>query len=419
MRALSLFSGCGGLDLAAESAGVDVVGQCEIDRHCNKVLEHWWPGVPRWEDVRDVTAKEVYERCGDIDLIFGGPPCQPVSVAGRRGAAGDSRNMWPEFIRVIRDVKPQWVVAENPTGIISAQKIKGDPGECPKGEFFGEVVRDIAALGYSVGWGVWGACDVGAPHKRERIFIVAYNPSVGWSEGQPEPAGQQRKPGFAGGSGSMADTARQHIDRPEPPWRGRGRLADGSPVGNTEHDGPLASAFPRGHAPPVRGGTERSQSSVQSPGAGSPGVLPGEPVADTRSSSLRDDGQDERPTGGEINQTPDPGTYCGELGDPGCVGPPEQPMRVGSQFEDRALREGLSSQPGVGGAADGFPARVDFPGWPAGRGQVQYPWEPPRVVPSKSVDARTHKIKMLGNAVVPQQAGILFSAIINIWRSIE
>jgi len=179
MRALSLFTGCGAFDLAAEAAGIEIAGQCETDAGCIRVLEHWWPGVPRWGDVRDVTGESIRGRIGEPDLIFGGPPCQPTSIAGRRNAAGDVRNLWPEFIRIVCEAGPRWAVAENPPGILTAQKYRGDEREWPKGEFFGEVVRDLASLGYCVGWGVWGACDVGAPHKRERLFIVAHRHSFG------------------------------------------------------------------------------------------------------------------------------------------------------------------------------------------------------------------------------------------------
>lgn len=164
MRALSVFSGAGGLDLAAESAGIEVVGQIEFDPACNKVLRYHWPDVARWEDVRDVRGADVIERCGPIDIVFGGFPCQPHSVAGKRQASGDERDLWPELARLIREVGPRWVVGENVPGLLTSED----------GRFFGGVLRDLAAMGYDASWGVWGAADVGALHERERLFIAAH-----------------------------------------------------------------------------------------------------------------------------------------------------------------------------------------------------------------------------------------------------
>jgi len=161
---LSLFSGIGGIDLAAEWAGFETIGQVEYAEYQNKVLKKHWPDIPRWKDVRDVTRESIIERCGRLpDLISGGFPCQPHSVAGKRKASADERDLWGEFARIICDVRPGWVLAENVAGLRSSEA----------GRFFGRVLRDMAQMGYHVGWGSWGASDIGAPHRRERIFIVA------------------------------------------------------------------------------------------------------------------------------------------------------------------------------------------------------------------------------------------------------
>lgn len=168
MRALSLFSGGGGLDLAAEMAGIDIVGQVEYEPACIKVLERHWPDTARWEDVKNVRGTDVIARCGHIDIIFGGFPCQPHSVAGKRKASSDERDLWPEYARLIREIKPRWVVGENVPGLLTSED----------GRFFGAILRDLAEMGYDAGWGVWGAADVGAPHKRDRVFIVAYADNI-------------------------------------------------------------------------------------------------------------------------------------------------------------------------------------------------------------------------------------------------
>lgn len=121
--------------------------------------------MPKWRDVKVVTKRSLWN--ADIPqptLISGGFPCQPHSCAGKRRASGDERDLWPELRRVICEIKPRWFLGENVAGLRSSEN----------GRFFGGILRDLAAMGYVVGWGSWEAADVGAPHHRERIFIVAY-----------------------------------------------------------------------------------------------------------------------------------------------------------------------------------------------------------------------------------------------------
>lgn len=163
----SLFSGIGGVDLAAEHAGFKTVGQCEIDEYCQQVLDKYWPDVPKWGDVFELTGQEILDKCGRISLLSGGFPCQPFSVAGKRKGKKDKRHLWPEFHRIICEVRPDWVLAENVRGLLSIDA----------GRTFGRILTDLAESGYRVGWLCYGAGDVGAPHRRERVFIVAYSES--------------------------------------------------------------------------------------------------------------------------------------------------------------------------------------------------------------------------------------------------
>lgn len=166
---LSLFSGIGGLDLAAEWAGFRTVGQCEWADYPRAVLQKHWPDVPKWRDIHELTADDFYQRTGleTVTCISGGFPCQPHSTAGKRQASGDERDLWPQMRRVIGELSPRWVVAENVRGLLSSEN----------GQFFLGVLRDFADMGYDVGWGVISAAAVGAVHRRERVAIIAHSDS--------------------------------------------------------------------------------------------------------------------------------------------------------------------------------------------------------------------------------------------------
>lgn len=189
---LSLFSGIGGLDLAAEWAGFTTVGQCEMADYPTAVLEKHWPDVPRWRDIRTLKKEGFYERTGGlrtVDVISGGFPCQPFSVAGKQRGKEDERFLWPEMLRVIRELRPHCVVGENVPGII---KIAAR-----------QVVEDLECAGYHVVMLQFEAAAVGAWHRRSRVFFVgiakgrlASDAESERSEGQPSArtAEQDEKP---------------------------------------------------------------------------------------------------------------------------------------------------------------------------------------------------------------------------------
>ena len=156
----SLFAGIGGLDLGLERAGMICKWQVEVNDYATKVLEKHWPDVARFRDVRECGAHNLEP----VDLICGGFPCQDVSLAGKRaGLEGERTTLWSEFARIIREIRPRWVLAENVPGLLSSDS----------GRFFGRVLGDLAACGYDAEWDTIPACAVGAPHRRYRVFVVA------------------------------------------------------------------------------------------------------------------------------------------------------------------------------------------------------------------------------------------------------
>lgn len=153
----SLFSGIGGFDLAASRVGLENVFQIEIDKFCQLVLKKNFPNAKRYSDIRDFDGSQY---AGAIDIISGGFPCQPFSVAGQRKGKGDDRALWPEMLRVIRTIRPAWVVGENVAGIVSLE--------------LDAVLSDMEGIGYTCQAFVIPACAVNAIHRRDRVWIVAH-----------------------------------------------------------------------------------------------------------------------------------------------------------------------------------------------------------------------------------------------------
>lgn len=156
----SLFSGIGGLDLGAERAGFAPRWQVEVDTWCRDLLRLRWPNVTQYGDIRSVPL----ETLEPVDLIVGGFPCQPVSIAGQQRGNTDERWLWPSFVAVIRAVRPRLVLVENVRNLLA---VNG-------GRAFGEVLGDLAALGFNAEWDVVAASDFGAPHRRERVLLRAW-----------------------------------------------------------------------------------------------------------------------------------------------------------------------------------------------------------------------------------------------------
>ena len=160
MKVLDLFSGIGGFSLGLERAGMTTVAFCEIEPFCRQVLAKHWPGAPIYDDVRFLTGERLRADGVVPDLICGGFPCQDISVAGRgAGLSGERSGLWFEYLRVIEETRPRWVVIEN----VPALRSRG----------LDVVLGGLAALGYDAEWHCVPASAVGAPHRRDRVWLVA------------------------------------------------------------------------------------------------------------------------------------------------------------------------------------------------------------------------------------------------------
>src|SRR5262245_10211746 len=170
MNFFSTFSGIGGFDLGLERAGLRCKGQCEIDSFCLGVLARHWTKVWRYPDVKTLTGQLIFDNCGHLDAFIGGPPCQPSSNAGKRLGAADDRWLWPDYLRLVSEINCKqrepllWLLAENPRGVVSLE-IEGV-------QFSEWIGRQFAVRGYQLLPIELAAEDIGAPHRRERIFYV-------------------------------------------------------------------------------------------------------------------------------------------------------------------------------------------------------------------------------------------------------
>jgi DNA (cytosine-5)-methyltransferase 1 len=188
----SLFSGIGGFDLAAEWSGFTNLFNCEWEEFPREVLKHHFPNAEQFGDIKEFNATAYSRR---LDILSGGFPCQPFSVAGKRKGSEDERHLWPQMLRVIGECQPRWVVGENVRGLVNWSE----------GLVFETCCSDLEALGYSVQSFIIPACATGAPHRRDRVWIVAHNHN---GDGQKERLQAGRKVDVHGieGNGNAPDT---------------------------------------------------------------------------------------------------------------------------------------------------------------------------------------------------------------------
>lgn len=331
IRIGSLFSGIGGLELGIEVAlrslgySPRVAWQVERDEFCRRVLAKHWPETDR--SVIDVRADAALH-LASVDVLVGGPPCQDISGAGKQeGLHGERSGLLFRYLQIVRALRPRIVVAEN----VRSGRWR---------DWLGVASCGLRTLGYRVEAIEAHAADVGAPHRRARIFVVAY-----------------------------ADSRRQQGERL------RGLLDGERAASGHDVDGCDGEAM----AHPASVGRDEGQRGERCAGGRAQLVQRGY-VADSIGNYLRE--QRERLPRG----------WAGEL----CA--------QGDTESRHDRPEGAAPQPGMGRGPDGLSAGLDFPRrWPAGRGEEQYPWEPPRTITAKEPHRRA-RLKALGNAVVPAVA---------------
>jgi DNA (cytosine-5)-methyltransferase 1 len=342
----SLFSGIGGFDLGLERAGMTVRWQVEKDAWCRRVLAKHWPDVPRYEKVEDVG-----DELEPVDLICGGFPCQPVSVAGHQKGTSDDRWLWPEFRRIVGILRPRYVLMENVPGLFTANR----------GHAFGEILGDLADLGYDCEWTVLSAADVGAPHLRKRVWIVA---DADADRRDPKSDGQGRE--SRSSFGSTVALGERRVDQ-------RRRLGQEPGVADAEGEperSRLRQSQPgrqRGRRPgDIRGSLADAESNRRRPGRprGSHPRRQGKPeyalqtVADADRPG-REEQRGTKPVGAELALAERRGP---EMADADHEG---QSSRTVYAIEGTSLSEFTSShqwwrtEPDVGRVAHGVPRRVD------------------------------------------------------------
>jgi len=205
LNVLDLFSGIGGFSIGLEKAGMHTVAFCEIESYCRTVLRKHWPDVPIFDDIRTLTRTDVAE---PIDLVCGGWPCQPWSVAGRQRGDQDDRDLWPEVRRIVEAFRPKWLLGKNVSGFVSN----------PMG--LDRCFSDLEVLGYAARPFVIPAVAVDAPHRRDRVWIVAHT-SISGPQG---PCQQQDQRGAWPDSGGQFRGGSAWLPEPNV-----GRVANGIP----------------------------------------------------------------------------------------------------------------------------------------------------------------------------------------------
>jgi len=412
IRILDICSGIGGFSLGLESTGgFDTVAFCEFDDFCRKVLNKHWPDVPIYKDLKEI-GNEPERIIQDFDLICGGIPCQPFSVAGKKKGKEDDRHLWPYMYEIIKHKKPTWVIVENVGGFVNVAL---------------DVCLDLETQGYATQSFIIPACSVEAPHRRDRIWILGKNlenPGRALRQGRIEQGENADEVGQGdadqlerSGGTSRSDVANsqlkglegQHGDSSSQRGQDEGSLSGTEGSSRTDEDVPNSSGQRlEGHRGEhgLREASEEEQTSRRSQERDVSHAKELDRNVDDNGHSGQCDGQQRQGLQGELggassNRAEDVAN-TERLGQQG-QGEHERPSNTEKDSEGQASGTDDGSQgqtgqghtePGVGGMADGVSARLD--------GHYGFEREPniPRV--ATGIPERVNRLKALGNSIVPQ-----------------
>ena len=413
IRILDICSGIGGFSLGLESTGgFDTVAFCEFDDFCRKVLNKHWPDVPIYKDLKEI-GNEPERIIQDFDLICGGIPCQPFSVAGKKKGKEDDRHLWPYMYEIIKHKKPTWVIVENVGGFVNVA--------------LDDVCLDLETQGYATQSFIIPACSVEAPHRRDRIWILGKNlenPGRALRQGRIEQGENADEVGQGdadqlerSGGTSRSDVANsqlkglegQHGDSSSQRGQDEGSLSGTEGSSRTDEDVPNSSGQRlEGHRGEhgLREASEEEQTSRRSQERDVSHAKELDRNVDDNGHSGQCDGQQRQGLQGELggassNRAEDVAN-TERLGQQG-QGEHERPSNTEKDSEGQASGTDDGSQgqtgqghtePGVGGMADGVSARLD--------GHYGFEREPniPRV--ATGIPERVNRLKALGNSIVPQ-----------------
>tara|TARA_R100000781_G_scaffold95851_1_gene59953 strand:+ start:508 stop:1740 length:1233 start_codon:yes stop_codon:yes gene_type:complete len=399
-KVLDLFSGIGGFSKGLEdTGGFETVAFCEFDEHARKVLSKHWKGVKQYTDIRELTYEQLQADGIKPTVLTGGFPCQDISVAGKQaGIIGERSSLWSEYYRLIKDVQPTWAIIEN----VSALRSKG----------LALVLQNLSEIGYNAEWHCIPCSAIGGLHRRDRIWIIAYplaNSRCTFGQGSiiegenANEVGEGNANQYQRSSSTSRDDRRtqgseegivahsksefsqwdQHerTEEGQSETKTRNRGGSQGDVGNTKHDGSSSSKESRVYEETIRRSEEGQNETFQSKRTSTRGIISDQSVSDSDSKGLQGsklstdyDGQE---TGGEASTTKSASKPNSFRGEPDTI-----VKREGLELFAEYAKTKWAVEPNVGRVAYGIPNRV-------------------------------HRLKQLGNSVVPQIPEFLGYCILN------
>jgi len=369
LRLLSICSGIGVIDYVwSYVLRQEIAGQIEIDAYCTNVLVERFPHVLRYTDIKEVAADEQkYITFGDIDLMAGGVPCQPFSDAGKRRGTNDDRHLWPYAFALVKRYRPRWVLIENVAGFVRLA--------------LDLIQTDLESEAYTSQAFVLPACAVGAPHERQRVFVVAHS-----SSGRPQVSTQEP----------------QQTNQSDAP----------SPLAYPLSTGWEATGTGRQSTPSLQCGSNVADSNgdqcdVQQQWVRTDTQAISIDVA--HSNRIRECRQESTSACGQCGTTESAGAYRRgdptEMADTNASGLQIGQWCPGQAWAPATVDRCPSGKPQsrLGRGTNGSSNWLDQAQWPASPGEPQHAWEPSRTVTTKRDKDRAPRLKALGNAIVPQQ----------------